>query len=175
MSPGRERGVYYLSIPIYSGYCLHIQTVCEHQKRLVLLLLKMNNLFDRRLNRELRDMQREPSQTIILAETPTDITQWTMYVRGAEGTLYSGEIFTLQFKFPKKYPMESPEVMFVGDRIPVHPHVYSNGHICLSILYDQWSPALTVSAVCLSIISMLSSCTRKVSFLVYCVYHVMQD
>lgn len=55
------------------------------------------------------------------------------------------------------------QVMFTGENIPVHPHVYSNGHICLSILTEDWSPALSVQSVCLSIISMLSSCKEKVS------------
>ena len=54
------------------------------------------------------------------------------------------------------------QVIFTGDNIPVHPHVYSNGHICLSILTEDWSPALSVQSVCLSIVSMLSSCKEKV-------------
>ena len=57
-------------------------------------------------------------------------------------------------------PIEPPEVIFV-DTPPIHEHVYSNGFICLSILYDEWSAVLTVSSVCQSILSMISSAKVK--------------
>lgn len=85
-----------------------------------------------------------------------------MDLKGPDGTLYEGEAFTLQFKFGPKYPFDSPEVVFAGENVPVHPHIYSNGHICLSILTEDWSPALSVEAVCLSILSMLASAKEKV-------------
>lgn len=116
----------------------------------------------RRLAKELKQLSIEPPTGVrVIPDTNNDLRQWIVHVDGAPNTLYAGERFTLQFRFTEEYPFSSPEVVFVGDNIPVHPHVYSNGHICLSILSDDWTPALSVQAVCLSVLSMLSSCKEK--------------
>lgn len=123
-----------------------------------------NSRWERRLQKELMTLVKDPPEGIIIEQDTLegkDFTNWNVIMKGPNGTLYEGETFHLSFKFGPKYPFDSPEVMFVGEEIPVHPHVYSNGHICLSILTEDWSPALSVQAVCLSIASMLASAKEK--------------
>lgn len=56
---------------------------------------------------------------------------------------YAGGVFFLKIHFPTDYPFKPPKVNFTT-RI-YHPNINSNGSICLDILRDQWSPALTIS------------------------------
>lgn len=78
----------------------------------------------------------------------------------------AGETYRLKISFSPNYPIEAPEVVFVTKsnperKIPMHPHVYSNGIICLDLLDPQgWSPVHNVESICISIQSMLASNTK---------------
>ena len=70
------------------------------------------------------------------------------------GSPYSGGVYFLDIHFPPDYPFKPPKLTF-RTRI-YHCNINSNGQICLDILKDQWSPALTISKVLLSICSLLT-------------------
>lgn len=122
----------------------------------------------RRIQTELREWQNNPPEGCLLDDCE-DLTTWRILMQGPDPVqglpaLYADELYRLQIKFTANYPLEAPEVIFL-EPSPIHPHIYSNGHICLDILYDGsnggWSPALTINKVCLSLRSMLASNTNK--------------
>lgn len=97
--------------------------------------------------------------------------------------LYKDQTYRLKFLFPDSYPIgkarlglsdeeaaltsvaEPPEVTFEAKPnrpIPMHPHIYSNGIICLDLLGQQgWSPVQSAESVSVSIQSMLTSNSKN--------------
>ncbi|CAG9318817.1 unnamed protein product [Blepharisma stoltei] len=109
----------------------------------------------KRIQKELADLQRDPPTNCSAGPTDdNDLYNWTATLIGPDDCPYQGGVFFLNIQFPTDYPFKPPKVTFTT-RI-YHPNINANGGICLDILKDQWSPALTISKVLLSISSLLT-------------------
>lgn len=108
----------------------------------------------KRLKKELRDFMKDPPTFCSAAPDEDDLTHWSATITGPQGSVYEGGIFHLSMFFSNEYPFKPPKVRFTTKIY--HMNINANGAICLDILKDQWSPALTVSKVLLSICSLLT-------------------
>lgn len=68
---------------------------------------------------------------------------------GAEGSPYAGGKFEIEVFCSSEYPMNPPLCRFATKIW--HPNISNIGMICLDTISDQWSPALNVTSVLLSI------------------------
>lgn len=110
----------------------------------------------KRLEKELRGLNDDPIAQISAGPVDSeDLYNWMATITGPEGTPYQGGVFFLKIQFPANYPFTAPKVSFTT-RI-YHPNISSNGAICVDILKEMWSPALTISKVLLSICTLLDT------------------
>ncbi len=111
----------------------------------------------RRIQKELKDVQVDPpANTSAGPVTESDLFNWKATIIGPEDSPYAGGLFFLNIHFPSDYPFKPPRIQFTTKVF--HPNINANGGICLDILKEngQWSPALTISKVLLSICSLLT-------------------
>jgi len=109
---------------------------------------------ENRINKELLDLRTDPPLNCSAGPLGDDIFHWQATITGPEDTPFSGGIFFLDIVFPKQYPFKPPNIYFKTKIY--HPNINSNGGICLDILKDQWSPALTIAKTLLSICSLIA-------------------
>eukprot|EP01092_Planopodium_desertum_P006807 TRINITY_DN27914_c0_g3_i1.p1 TRINITY_DN27914_c0_g3~~TRINITY_DN27914_c0_g3_i1.p1 ORF type:complete len:149 (+),score=4.86 TRINITY_DN27914_c0_g3_i1:360-806(+) len=108
----------------------------------------------KRIQKELRDIKKDPPASVSAGPVGDDFFHWQATIIGPDDSPYAGGVFFLDIHFPTDYPFKPPKVTFVTK--VYHPNIASNGAICLDILKDNWSPALTISRVLLSISSLLT-------------------
>lgn len=107
-----------------------------------------------RLQYELKNAKELDEYGIVIETDETNIYKWTITMQGPDDSPYQEGTFKLSVEFPSNYPFAPPSINFITKIY--HCNVNNSGGICLDILKDQWSPALTINKVVLSIISLLN-------------------
>lgn len=111
----------------------------------------------RRINKEWSDINLEIkkyNEDITISLVENKITHWVATMNGPIDSPFEGGKFTLDIVFPLEFPFKPPIIKFKNKMY--HPNISTIGLICLDILKDQWSPALSIFKVLLSINSLLA-------------------
>ena len=107
-----------------------------------------------RIQKENQNLMSDPPANCSAGPMADDMFRWQATLLGPTESPYENGVFFLEINFPAEYPYKPPRIHFTTKIY--HPNINSNGGICLDILKDQWSPALTISKVLLSICSLLN-------------------
>ncbi|KAF4610334.1 hypothetical protein D9613_010459 [Agrocybe pediades] len=108
----------------------------------------------KRITREIADLKKEDLGPITLEPLEGNMNIWKGSIPGPQGSVYEGGIFNVEITLPNDYPFSAPRVIFTT-RI-YHMNISEQGNICIDILKSNWSPALSLFKVMLSLSSLLT-------------------
>ncbi|QRW26020.1 ubiquitin-conjugating enzyme [Rhizoctonia solani] len=108
----------------------------------------------KRIQREMKDLQNEDMGGMTLTPSDHSLFEWTGILPGPEGSVYEGGEFHVEITLPSDYPFHSPRLR-LKTKI-YHMNINDQGGICLDILKNAWSPALSLYKVMLSLSSLLT-------------------
>ena len=110
----------------------------------------------KRIKTELDEFNKSPPEGCYAGPVDdNDIYNWQATIMGPPGSPYENDIFFLNVRFPSDYPFKPPKCTFTTSIY--HPNIDRNGWITLDILWDQWSPALSISKVLSTIRALLKN------------------
>ena len=108
----------------------------------------------RRITRELRDVRLNQSDLWTVNPVDDTLKKWEGEIHGIDDKRHRCRKYKLSVTFPEAYPFKPPTVRFI-DHVRCE-NVCEDGTICIDILGSHWSPALTISKVMESIVSVLT-------------------
>jgi len=78
-----------------------------------------------------------------------------VFLKGPSDTPFEKGTFKISIIMPIDYPYKPPRMSFITN--VYHPNISSDGSICIDILKDQWSSALRLNTVILSLSDLLAN------------------
>lgn len=115
----------------------------------------MSSSLSKRIIKETERLAKDPVPGIQAAPHDDNLRYFEVSIAGPEQSPYEKGTFELELYLPDDYPMEAPKVRFLTKIY--HPNIDRLGRICLDVLKTNWSPALQIRTVLLSIQALLAS------------------
>lgn len=109
----------------------------------------------KRIIKETERLVSDPVPGINAAPHEDNLRYFDVKIDGPSQSPYEGGIFKLELYLPDDYPMVAPKVRFLTKIY--HPNIDRLGRICLDTLKENWSPAIQIRTLLLSIQSLLTS------------------
>lgn len=136
---------------MFSSFCFRcVKAMSDHH----LIEDEDNPWRENRLRTESRTLQLDPLEGIWAIPLDRNKYHWQACIEGPAGSPYEGGKFYLYMQVPYTYPMTPPIVRFIT-RI-FHPNISRHGDIGIDSIQHNWSLALTVGKVLISIQSLLT-------------------
>lgn len=111
-----------------------------------------------RIKKELKDCSKDKETSGLSVDLidESNLLHWKGQIKGPVGTPYEGGIFAIDIELPSDYPFVPPKMKYKTKIW--HPNISSEtGTICLDILKNEWSPALTVRTALISLQALMSA------------------
>lgn len=105
-------------------------------------------------------MRNEPPEGVNAKPIDDNYLNWCASIQGPVNSPYEGGIFFLYLQFPYVYPLRPPKIRFITKIF--HPNVSRHGDIGLDCIAHNWSLALTIAKILISIQSLLTDPYCKV-------------
>ena len=104
----------------------------------------------KRMLRE-REQLTQPSPSYFVQFDDDNLLSFHAYVQGPEDSLYRHKLIKLHFDVPSNYPLVPPTCKYIQHGTGrIHPNLYEDGKVCLSILGtwpgEPWAQSMTIES-----------------------------
>ena len=122
----------------------------------------MKAAIKRIINKDIKTISDLKKNNIYLEFDEENLLNAKALIIGPEDTIYFGGLYFFNIEFPTNYPHVPPTFTYKSSsNIRIHPNMYVNGKVCLSILGTwrgpPWTSSMDISCILLSLQSLLTN------------------